>query len=383
MYSFENVAYAKSLSRDNQVVNYDNNILTQAGCLRKLLFAFRSFINRSIFFVVRASVTVADIDMIVSPLILCFGALFNLYVALYCFQCSRWRSSNNLKYFIVFQTIVNTGNLFAHLVLLLRDELNDFDEIARVGDHTICDILPNITACFMSLSVFNLTAFVVVRYLTNERRWTLSALKIVFTLLGIVVSSGLLLSPALSYLYHQMPVLKCNGCYCPSPGMIWEANFDVWLYGYMVILLQFVIPAIILSTAVLRGLARQLEETRTLRESWYRWRCGLKSTNIVTLAVCLFITFILPVRGIRFVAGEHFFPDSTKRFAEIELLNSVFYILEISWAAITAILPVCLKNLTDDEISGEQKKENNNAGRTMSPQSKTYCEALVELELWE
>ena len=131
MYSFENVAYAKSLSRDNQVVNYDNNILTQAGCLRKLLFAFRSFINRSIFFVVRESVTVADIDMIVSPLILCFGALFNLYVALYCFQCSRWRSSNNLKYFIVFQTIVNTGNLFAHLVLLLRDELNDFDKSGR------------------------------------------------------------------------------------------------------------------------------------------------------------------------------------------------------------------------------------------------------------
>lgn len=322
--------------------------------------------------------------MIVSPLIFSFGALSNLYLAFYCFQCSRWRSSNNLKYFIVFQTIVNTGNLFTHLVLLLRDEFKPVDEITRVEDHTICDILPNITACFMSLSVFNLTAFVVMRYLRNERRWTLSALKIVVTLLGIILSSALLLSPALSYLYHEMPVLKCNGCYCPSPGVSWEANFDVWLYGYMVILIQFVIPAIILSTAVLRGLARHLDETRALRESWYKWRCGLKKTNIFTLAVCLFITFILPVRGIRFVTGEHFFPNSSPQFVEIELLNSVFYFLEISWAAVTAILPVCLKNLTDDEISGAQKKENTNAAsRPHSSQPKTYCEALVELELWE
>lgn len=323
--------------------------------------------------------------MIVSPLMFCCGVLFNLYVACYCFQCSRWRSSNNLKYFIVFQTIVNTGNLFAHLLLLLRDELNPVNDMTRVEDHTVCDILPNITACFMSLSVFNLTAFVVVRYLRNERRWTFSAAKIVLTLLGVILSTALLLSPALSYLYHEMPVLKCNGCYCPSPGVSWEANFDVWLYGYMVILLQFVVPAIILSTAVLRGLARHIEETRgsSASEGCCSKPCGLKKINIVTLATCLFITFVLPVRGIRFVTGEHFFPNNVP-FVEIKLLNSVFYILEVSWAAVTATLPGCLKNLTDDEISPAPKKENTDAIRVVkSSEAKTYCETFSELELWE
>lgn len=318
--------------------------------------------------------------MIVSPLIFCCGVLFNLYVAFYCLQCSRWRSSNNLKYFILFQTVVNTGNLFAHLILLLRDEYNPVNDITRVGDHAICDILPNITACFMSLSVFNLTAFVVVRYLRNERRWTFSAVKIILTLLGIMVSTALLLSPALNYLYHEMPVLKCNGCYCPSPGVSWEANFDVWLYGYMVILLQFVVPAIILSTAMLRGLARHLEETRAASDGCCK--CGLKKTNILTLAICLFILFVLPVRGIRFVTGEHFFPNNVS-FVEIELLNSVFYVMEVSWAAVTAMSPVCLKSLTDDEISGAQKKGNTDASRVNSSQAKTYYETLAELELWE
>lgn len=320
--------------------------------------------------------------MIVSPLIFCCGVLFNLYVAFYCLQCSRWRSSNNLKYFIVFQTVVNTGNLFAHLILLLRDELNPVNDITRVEDHTICDILPNITACFMSLSVFNLTALVVVRYLRNERRWTFSVVKIVLTLLGIMVSTALLLSPALNYLYHEMPVLKCNGCYCPSPGVSWEANFDVWLYGYMVILLQFVVPAIILSTAVLRGLARHLEERRAVSENCCKPRCDMKKINIVTLASCLFITFILPVRGIRFVSGEHFFPNNVS-FVEIELLNSVFYVMEVSWSAVTAMLPVCLKSLTDDEISGVHRKANTDGGRSNFSQAKTYCETLNELELWE
>lgn len=319
--------------------------------------------------------------MIVSPLIFCCGVLLNLYVAFYCLQCSRWRSSNNLKYFVVFQTVVNTGNLFAHLILLLRDEYDPVNDITRAGDHAICDILPNITACFMSLSVFNLTAFVVVRYLRNERRWTFSVVKIILTLLGIIVSSALLLSPALNYLYHEMPVLKCNGCYCPSPGVSWEANFDVWLYGYIVILLQFVVPAIILSTAMLRALARHfIEETRAASEGCCK--CGLKKINILTLLSCLFISFALPVRGIRFVTGEHFFPNNVP-FVEIELLNSVFYVMEVSWAAITATLPVCLKSLTDDEISGAPKKENTSVSRVYSSQAKTYCEALAELELWE
>lgn len=320
--------------------------------------------------------------MIVSPLIFCCGALFNLYITVYCCQCSRWRSLNNLKYFVVFQTIVNTGNLFTHLVLLLRDELNPVDDIARAEDHTICDILPNITACFMSLSVFNLTVFVVVRYLKTERRWSFSAIKITLTFAGILLSTALLLSPALSYLYHKMPVLKCNGCYCPPPGVSWEANFDVWLYGYMVIMLQFVVPAIILLTAVLRAVAKHVEETRRLNASGSdcKPRCGLKSINIVTLATCLVITFVIPFRGVRFVAGERPFPNGVS-FVEIDLLNSVFYILEVFWAGVTAVLPVCLKNLTDGEISGAKKK--NVESRDNSSQTKTYFETFVELELWE
>ena len=320
--------------------------------------------------------------MIVSPLILCCGAFFNLYVMLYCYQCSRWRSLNNLKYFIVFQTIVNIGNLFVHLVLLLRDELNPVTDLTRVEDHTICDILPNITACFTSLSVFNLTAFVVVRYLKTERRWTFPAFKIALTFAGIVLSSGLLLSPALRNLYHKMPVLKCNGCYCPSPGVSWEANFDVWLYGYMVIMLQFVVPAIILLTAVLRAVAKHLEETRLLSNSGgdYQPKCGLKNINVVTLATFLVITFVLPVRGVRFVAGEHLFPGG-RSFVEIDLLNSVFYILEVSWAGFTAVLPACLKTFIDNELSWSNKRDSK--GSQCCQNGKIYFQALAELELWE
>lgn len=321
--------------------------------------------------------------MIVSPLIFSFGALFNLYITLYCFQSSRWRSLNNLKYFVVFQAIVNTGNLFAHLVLLIQDELNlnpANHDLTRIADHTICDILPNITACFMSLSLFNLTAFVVVRYLKTERRWAISSVKLTLTFAGILLSSALLLSPALSYLYHKMPVLKCNGCYCPSPGVSWEANFDVWLYGYMVIMLQFVVPAIILLTAVLRAVAKRVEEARSLNVSGDKQRCGLKKINIVILAACLLVTFVLPIRGIRFVAGERLFPNGVS-FVEIDLLNSVFYVLEVSWAGVTAVLPVCLKSLTDDEISGGQKR--NVESRINSSQDRTYYDAFVALELWE
>lgn len=321
--------------------------------------------------------------MIVPPLIFCCGVLFNLYITFYCFQCSRWRSLNNLKYFVVFQAIVNTGNLFAHLVLLLRDELNPVNDLTRIEDHTICDILPNITACFTSLSVFNLTAFVVVRYLKTERRWTFSAVKIALTFAGILLSTALLFSPALSYLYHKMPVLKCNGCYCPSPGVSWEAHFDVWLYGYMVIMLQFVVPAIILLTAVLRAVAKHMEETRSLNASGGDCKptCRLKNINVVTLATCLVIIFVLPVRGIRFVAGERLFPNG-ESFVEIDLLNSVFYILEVSWAGFTAVLPACLKTFTDDELSGPKKKNMDSRGDT-SQAAKTFCQTFVEFELWE
>ena len=321
--------------------------------------------------------------MIASPLIFCFGVVLNLYVTVYCLQCSKWRAMNNLKYFVVFQTIFNAGNLLAHLILLLRDELNSAEGSAPVQDHTICDILPNITACLMSLSVFNLTAFVVVRYLTTERRWSFSTVKITLTFAGILLSTALLLYPALSYLYHKMPVLKCNGCNCPFPGMSWEANFDVWLYGYMVIMLQFVVPAIIILTAVFRALAKRVAESRSLNDGGggCRPQCGLKNVNIATLATCLVITFVLPARGIRFVTGESIFPSNVS-FVEIDLLNSVFYILEVSWAGVTALLPVCLKQLTDDELLGQiGKKPAQN--RSTTSQQKTYCKAFVELELWE
>lgn len=319
--------------------------------------------------------------MIASPLIFCFGVALNLYLTVYCLHCSKWRSMNNLKYFVVFQTIVNAGNLVAHLVLLLRDELNSAEGGTLIHDHAICNILPNITAFFMSLSVFNLTALVVVRYLTTERRWSFSAVKITLTFAGILLSTALLLYPALSYLYHKMPVLKCSGCNCPSPGISWEANFDVWLYGYMVIMLQFVVPAIILITAVLRAVAKRVAESRTLNNGGSGCKpCGLKSVNIAILGTCLVITFVLPARGIRFVAGESIFPSNVS-FVEIDLLNSVFYILEVSWAGVTALLPVCLKQLTDDELSGQRKKHAQS--RLTSSQEKTYCEAFVDLELWE
>lgn len=64
--------------------------------------------------------------------------------------------------------IVNIGNLFVYFVLLFCDEFNDFDEIVRVGDYIICDILFNIIVCFMLLFVFNFIVFVVVCYLMNE-----------------------------------------------------------------------------------------------------------------------------------------------------------------------------------------------------------------------
>lgn len=316
--------------------------------------------------------------MIASPIIFCCGVLFNLYVAMYCCQCSRWRTMNNLKYFVVFQTIVDTGNLLAHVVLMLRDELLSVNDITRFRDHTICDIVPNITACFMSLSVFNLTAFSVVRYLKTERRWSFSAVKITLTFAGVLSSTALLLSPALSYLYHRMPVLKCSGCYCPSPGVGWEANFDVWLYGYMVIMLQFVVPAIILLTSALRAVAKHLQGSLC---SGGNSICGLKNVNIAVLTICLVVTFALPVRGIRFVPAERLFPNSVS-FIEMDLLNSVFYILEVFWAAVTAVLPLCLKHITDVEIS--RLKDNTHLQRTSnSSQRKTYCDVFLELELWE
>ena len=315
--------------------------------------------------------------MIVSPIVFCSGVLFNLYFAVHSLWGSRWRSPNSLKSFVVFQAIVNVGNILAHLVLLLRDELNAESDFTGIEDHTACVILPNISACFMSLSVFNLTALVVVSYVMNKCRLILSSLHVTMTFFGVFLSTGLLLCPALVHLYHQMPVLKCNNCKCPSPRASWEASIDVWLYGYMVILFQFVIPATILSTALLQSLGRCLEKSRSLSGGLSGPCAGLKTLNIVILVILLTVSIDLPGRGIRFVAGERFFADSAS-FAEIDLLNSVLYHLDVIWTMISVMLPACLKNVMEEEPDGEPKL----AGSSdTSP--KTYCETLVELELWE
>lgn len=321
--------------------------------------------------------------MIASLPIFLFGIFFNLYVTAYCFHWSRWRSMNNLKYFVVFQTIVNSGNLLSHLVLMLRDELRA--EHANTRDHAICDTLPNITALLMSLSVFNLTAFIVVRYLKIERRWSFSTVKITLTFLAILLSTAALLYPALSYFYLEMPVIKCNGCYCPSPGVSWEANFDVCLYGYMFVMLQFVVPAVILLCSVFRAVARHLENSRPLKargRSICILRCDLKNINIATLGTFLVIIFSLPVRGIRFVGGESLFSNNVSP-VEIELLNSVFYVLEVLWACVTAFLPFCLKHLTDNEILGQRILKTAVQSDLYCSQRRTYYEAFEELELWE
>lgn len=109
---------------------------------------------------------------------------------------------------------------------------------------------------------------------------------------------------------------------------------------------------IIFLIVVLRGFVRYLEESWVVSENCCKFFCSLKKINIVILVLCFFIMFILLVWGICFVIGEYFFLNNVL-FVEIELLNLVFYVMEVFWVVVIVILLVCLKSLIDDEILGE------------------------------